>query len=71
MHKRSFLWLILAAVILLHGCETSKGVAKGIGSTAEGMAEGIGSTAEGVGRDSFNLWQALVAADDWFKKNFW
>lgn len=71
MRKKGFLWLVLAGIILFSGCETSKGVAEGVGSTIGGFACGIGSTAEGVGKDSVNLWQALLAADEWFKKNFW
>jgi predicted small secreted protein len=59
---RKGLFLAAFAFILLFaaGCETAKG-----------YASGVCSTAEGVGKDSTNAFSGLMAADEWFKKNLW
>ena len=52
--------VLMLMVLLVSGCETAKG-----------FATGIGSTAEGVGKDSYNLWNFLKSADNWLDKNLW
>ena len=52
--------LVLAASLLLSGCETVKG-----------FASGVGSTLEGAGTDSYNLWKFIMQADAWMKENIW
>ncbi len=53
----SFLFLMLG---LAAGCETTKGVATGIGYTAEGVV-----------KDTKGTWNGLQKADQWVKKNMW
>jgi len=70
--KNTFLlWVLFSSFILLAGCETAKGAAYGVGATAQGVGEGIGATAEGVAKDTTNLWQAMLRADEWMRKNLW
>ena len=57
-------FIIFICVVLFSGCET----AKGFGS---GVACGVSSIPQGVSKDSFNLWQSILKADDWVKKNLW
>ncbi len=64
MIKKFAILILLGAFLLLSGCETAAGVTKG-------LAGGIHSTAEGVGKDSWNLFQAMKAADNWMRKNLW
>ncbi len=49
-----------AVVILLSGCETTKGLATGIGYTAEGVVKDTKGACHGIGK-----------ADEWVKKNMW
>ncbi|HLD82972.1 MAG TPA: hypothetical protein VI976_03395 [Candidatus Omnitrophota bacterium] len=49
--------ILIIFVFLSAGCETTKGIAKGV--------------IEGVPRDAKNTWQAMLKADDWMKKNMW
>lgn len=53
------IYLFIAA-ISLGGCETAKGVALGIGTTADGVAKDVCSTA--------GFFQGL---DSWIRKNLW
>lgn len=52
--------VLIFAVLSVSGCETAKG-----------FASGIGSTAEGIGKDSYNLWTWMKQADGWVDKNLW
>jgi predicted small secreted protein len=61
------LLLLFLAPIFLSGCET----AKGVGAMARGAGEGIGATAGGVAKDTSSLWQGILKADNWIKKNLW
>lgn len=56
--------ILFVLVIFIAGCETTKGVGKGV-------AGGIGATAKGIGKDSYNLWQFIQTSDSWIKKNMW
>lgn len=63
--KRSvLLWVLSLGIIFLSGCETAKGAACGIGTTVAG-------TAEGAAKDTGSLWQAILNADAWMRKNLW
>ncbi len=55
------LWLSL---ILVAGCETTKGFTTGV-------ASGVTSTASGVAKDATGLWQGLLRADSWMRENLW
>lgn len=57
-------FLLFIFIILSSGCETTKGVAQGIG-------QGIGSTVGGAAKDTQNLWQVILKADQWMKDNLW
>lgn len=59
--------LIGIGLLALAGCETSKGVARGV----SGVAEGIAATAEGAAKDSAVVWVGIMKADDWMRKNLW
>lgn len=54
------LTVFIFAALLLSGCETAKG-----------FASGVGSTAEGVGKDSYNFWNFLKKTDSWMSENLW
>lgn len=76
--KIKFSWgiiFLLLFVILINGCETAAGAAKGVaGSVASGIgstAEGIGNVGKGVGKDSYNFWKFILATDKWIKENLW
>lgn len=65
MNKKGILlWILLLGTILLNGCQTVEGAAKGVAFT-------IAGTANGVAKDSVNIWQAILKVDDWTKKNLW
>lgn len=66
-NKVGIVIIFLVFVILAAGCETAKGLGKG----AAGIACGVGSTVEGVGKDSYNFWKFIQAADSWMKENLW
>lgn len=51
------IFIAFICAVLFSGCETAKGFGAGV-------ACGVGSTAQGVGKDSFNLWQGILKADD-------
>jgi len=51
---------LVAGLSLLSGCETSKGV-----------AVGVGATAVGAGKDTMTAWDWLNKGDAWFKRNLW
>ncbi|HOD12094.1 MAG TPA: hypothetical protein PLO93_00015 [Candidatus Omnitrophota bacterium] len=55
-----FIAFCLIGSILLSGCETTKGV-----------AVGVGATAVGVGKDAKTAWDGVKKADAWVKKNLW
>ena len=56
--------IIFSIIILTVGCETAKGLTRGIGVTLAG-------TTKGIAKDSQGFWQAIFAADEWIKKNLW
>jgi len=61
MKRAGVLVLALFSLILLFsGCETTKGVAIGIGATTVGAA-----------KDTQNTYNFLVKTDDWMRKNLW
>ncbi|MCX5709989.1 MAG: hypothetical protein NT088_04600 [Candidatus Omnitrophica bacterium] len=53
-------FLLATGLSLVCGCETSKGV-----------AAGVGATAVGAGKDTKTAWDWLNKGDDWFKRNLW
>ena len=69
--KGILLWVFSLGIIFLNGCETIKGAAYGTGSTVVSATEGIGATACGAAKDTVNLWQAVLKANDWIKENLW
>jgi hypothetical protein len=62
--KPALLAIILLSTILVSGCETTKGVAGGLGTTVLG-------TAQGVAKDTNILWQAALKIDNWIRENLW
>ncbi len=63
--------VLFLGIILLSGCETAKGAAYGTVDTVGAAAKGVGATACGAAKDTANLWQGILKADDWMKKNLW
>ena len=59
----SFL-MIFGIIILVSGCETAKGLTKGVAYT-------IADTGRGVAKDSCNFWQGIIKAEEWIKENLW
>lgn len=58
--KIILLAVLFAMSVTAIGCETAKG-----------FANGIGSTAEGIGKDSYNLWNFVKRSGGWVEKNMW
>jgi len=58
--KYVMLCALFLSLLSLTGCQTAKGAAVGVGSTVEGAA-----------KDTQNLGAAIMAADDWIRKNLW
>jgi predicted small secreted protein len=56
--------VFVLALMFLCGCETVKGAGCGV-------TTGVTGAAKGVSKDSSNFWQAVLRADDWFRKNLW
>ena len=54
------LFILFAGIVMLAGCNTVKGAATGVGSTACGVAQ-----------DTQGLWQRIMHLDAWMKKNIW
>lgn len=70
--KRSIAFFILSIfLILTAGCETSKGVAKGMGYTMQGLGSTMAYTAKGATKDTKNLWHTILKLDNWMKENLW
>lgn len=57
-------WVLFFGIVFLGGCETAKGAAYGLGTTAE-------AAAQGAAKDTVNLWQAILKTDAWIQKNLW
>jgi len=53
--------VLLLCVIIMSGCETTKGVTKAL---SEGLAKDIKDTSVGIS-------QAISQSDDWIRKNLW
>ena len=53
-------FLLVLAVLSLSGCETVKGFATGVGTTAYGAAQ-----------DVKNTWDTLAKVDKWFADTYW
>lgn len=62
--KSIFLWILFLCLILSSGCETTKRVTAGVGTT-------VGGAASGIAKDSQNFWQTVLKADSWIKRNLW
>jgi predicted small secreted protein len=62
--KRLMVFLLLAGLLFAAGCQTAKGAAQGVGATVDG-------TAKGAVKDGRNLGSAIMALDDWIKRNLW
>lgn len=62
MIKRAgLLMLVLCSLIIsLFGCETTKGVAIGVGATAIGAA-----------KDTYNTYDFVCDTDTWMRRNLW
>ena len=52
-----FAVVMLFGLLLLSGCETTKGVARGF--------------TDGINKDSKTFWENLLKADSWIKENLW
>lgn len=60
MNKKSVILALVAFVLLISGCETTKGFVDGLGAAGS-------SIAEGAKKD----WNALQKADGWMRDNLW
>ncbi|MDD4899363.1 MAG: hypothetical protein PHT31_05560 [Candidatus Omnitrophica bacterium] len=60
MRKKCAGLLVIIFVMLLAGCETTKGV-----------GEGMSSTGSGIAKDTKNLWANIMKADQWIRENMW
>jgi predicted small secreted protein len=55
---------LLAAGLFFSGCETAKGLGRG-------LASDVTSLGENIARDSRNAWDFLQASDRWMRENLW
>lgn len=62
--KMISLGILFLCLILSSGCETTKGAVVGVGATVAG-------TTSGIAKDSKNLWQSILKADNWLRENLW
>ncbi|MBP7217157.1 MAG: hypothetical protein KBA46_07750 [Candidatus Omnitrophica bacterium] len=58
-----FLFVAISFLCLM-GCQTTKGVAQGVGT-------GVVGVATGVPKDAMTFWQGLMAADAWLREHLW
>lgn len=58
------LYLLVCFIILLSGCETTKGIAHSVGYAVD-------STAKGVTKDAKDFWSAILKVDSWMKEELW
>ncbi|MDD5155528.1 MAG: hypothetical protein PHF11_03475 [Candidatus Omnitrophica bacterium] len=72
-HAKAVVFILV--LFFMSGCETSKGVGKGVVSIGTGVGAGVGSaacsTADGVAKDSRSAWSFIGKLDDWIKENLW
>ncbi|MCM8796002.1 MAG: hypothetical protein NC928_04915 [Candidatus Omnitrophica bacterium] len=54
------IFFLLSFVFLIAGCETTRAIATGIEATTKGIA-----------KDTKGLAKAIMALDDWIKRNLW
>jgi hypothetical protein len=52
--------LLFSLITFVCGCETTKGVAIGVGATTVGAA-----------KDTYNVYSATKQVDGWMRKNLW
>lgn len=72
MDKKGIVFVFLfLGVILIAGCETTKGATKGVAGTVGALTVGLADTASGAAKDSVSLWQGILKLDEWIKKNLW
>ncbi len=64
MRKVGVVVLLLGFMVCAVGCGTVKGVGYGFARVVQGAADG-------ATKDSKNLWQKVMSADGWFRRNFW
>ncbi len=55
--KIVLLSVLLSFIVLVGGCETTKGIVTGV--------------AEGMPKDVKNTWEGIKKADTWMRKNLW
>ncbi|MCU0666265.1 MAG: hypothetical protein MUF05_04115 [Candidatus Omnitrophica bacterium] len=67
MHRKSA-FVLLLLVIFLCGCNTISAMGKGV---AQGVTNTAKDTGHGAVKDTVSMWQALLKADAWVKKNLW
>jgi len=49
--------VLLLCIVIMSGCETTKGLAQGL--------------AQGIAKDTKNTGGVILKVDDWIKKNLW
>lgn len=59
-----FCTILFLASGFLTGCETTKGLAKGVASTAT-------LTSRGTIKDSENFYHTVLKVDKWIRENLW
>jgi len=64
MKKISLLLMVLAASVVLTGCETLKG-------TVTGAADGLSKDVQNLSNPDRNGWNAAKKADAWMQQNLW
>ncbi len=66
---------LIFLILAVSGCETVKGLSKGVTTGVAGVGIGVTSavayTAEGAAKDTYAAYNFLGAADDWIKENLW
>jgi len=51
---------LLIFLVSISGCQTVKNTVLGVAAVGKGLAD-----------DTYNTWQAIDRADEWFKEKYW
>ena len=74
--KANKLWrgisIFIAVVSMLSGCETARGVSKGVGvGLVPGVVSGVEYTAKGMAKDASFGFGLFDGIDTWLRDNLW
>jgi len=66
---------LVFAAFLLAGCQTAKGLSKGVAIETAGAAYGVAYTAQGMVEDAYSgvvgTHNVIMSTDKWIRENAW